>query len=200
MSVRCLRFGADRGRSPPRRLNTSDLARLIAKKFVYLSSTIGKITNVFVDLSRVHIVHRNCTLSAAHRRHTALRQLSGGNQQKVVLAKWLSTRANLYLLDEPTVGVDIRAKAEIYRVIDELAAQGAAVLLFSTDLIELQGITDRILILARGKLVRELVSKETSHQEILGWASAAGSGSGSGSSPSASASASSTHGHEAVQA
>ncbi|OXC73236.1 ribose transport ATP-binding protein rbsA [Caballeronia sordidicola] len=112
----------------------------------------------------------------------------------------MSTRANLYLLDEPTVGVDIRAKAEIYRVIDELAAQGAAVLLFSTDLIELQGITDRILILARGKLVRELVSKETSHQEILGWASAAGSGSGSGSSPSASASASSTHGHEAVQA
>jgi ribose transport system ATP-binding protein len=101
------------------------------------------------------------------------RQLSGGNQQKVVLAKWLSTRSNLYLLDEPTVGVDIGAKAEIYRAIDGLAAQGAAVLVFSTDLIELQGITDRILILARGRLVRELVSKETNHQEILGWASSA---------------------------
>jgi len=101
------------------------------------------------------------------------RQLSGGNQQKVVLAKWLGTHSNLYLFDEPTVGVDIGAKAEIYRTIDELAAQGAAVLVFSTDLIELQGITDRILILARGKLVRELVSKETNHQEILGWASGA---------------------------
>src|SRR5471030_2461523 len=117
------------------------------------------------------------------------RQLSGGNQQKVVLAKWLSTRANLYLLDEPTVGVDIRAKAEIYRVLDELAAQGAAVLLFSTDLIELQGITDRILILARGSLVQELVSKETTHQEILGWASAAGPSRSEGS----------THDLEAVQ-
>src|SRR5476651_1444499 len=117
------------------------------------------------------------------------RQLSGGNQQKVVLAKWLSTRANLYLLDEPTVGVDIRAKAEIYRVLDELAAQGAAVLLFSTDLIELQRITDRILILARGSLVQELVSKETTHQEILGWASAAGPSRSEGS----------THDLEAVQ-
>jgi ribose transport system ATP-binding protein len=101
------------------------------------------------------------------------RHLSGGNQQKVVLAKWLSTEASLYLLDEPSVGVDIGAKAEIYRVLDGLAAQGAAVLLFSTDLIELLGITDRILVMARGALVKELVSTTTTHQEILGWATAA---------------------------
>ncbi len=100
-----------------------------------------------------------------------VRQLSGGNQQKVVLAKWLNTGASLYLLDEPTVGVDIAAKAEIYRELEQLAADGALVIIFSTDLPELQAITDRILVLARGELVRTLNTPDTDHHEILAWAS-----------------------------
>jgi ribose transport system ATP-binding protein len=103
-----------------------------------------------------------------------VRQLSGGNQQKVVLAKWLNTGAALYLLDEPTVGVDIAAKAEIYLELARLAANGALVIIFSTDLLELQTITDRILVLARGKLVKTLDTRTADHHEILAWATGAG--------------------------
>ena len=77
---------------------------------------------------------------------TPVRQLSGGNQQKVVLGKSLSRESALYILDEPTVGVDIGAKTEIYRLIGELASQGAAILILSSDLLELLGLTDRILV------------------------------------------------------
>ncbi|MCC8402299.1 sugar ABC transporter ATP-binding protein [Paraburkholderia sp. MMS20-SJTN17] len=106
-----------------------------------------------------------------------VRHLSGGNQQKVALGKWLSRGADLassvYLLDEPTVGVDIGAKAEIYRLLDRLADEGAAVLLFSSDLIELLDITDRVLVMARGRLVRELASRESDSRDVLAWATGA---------------------------
>jgi len=80
----------------------------------------------------------------------AVHQLSGGNQQKVALAKWLSRHSALYLLDEPSVGIDIGAKVEIYRLIGRLAEEGAAVLVLSSDLPELIGITDRIVVMHRG--------------------------------------------------
>jgi ribose transport system ATP-binding protein len=79
----------------------------------------------------------------------------------------------VYLLDEPTVGVDIGAKTEIYRLLDRLARDGAAVLLFSSDLIELLGMTDRVLVMARGRIVRELVSREADSQDVLAWATGA---------------------------
>lgn len=104
---------------------------------------------------------------------TPARQLSGGNQQKVALARWLSCESTVYLLDEPTVGVDVGAKQEIYRLLDELARSGACVLLFSSDLIELVGVTDRILVMKRGLVVREIVSRETDTQTVLAWASGA---------------------------
>jgi ribose transport system ATP-binding protein len=104
---------------------------------------------------------------------TPVRHLSGGNQQKVALAKWLSRTSSLYLLDEPTVGVDVGAKIEIYRLLDRLARDGAAVLLFSSDLIELLGVTDRVLVMARGRIVRELVSSEADSQDVLAWATGA---------------------------
>ncbi|RRW79010.1 sugar ABC transporter ATP-binding protein [Pantoea dispersa] len=103
-----------------------------------------------------------------------LRQLSGGNQQKAVLAKWLNTHATLYLLDEPTVGVDIAAKAAIYQTLQQLAAAGAVIILFSTDLLELQTLADRIIVLARGEQVATLSARHTSHQEILSLASGTG--------------------------
>jgi ribose transport system ATP-binding protein len=102
-----------------------------------------------------------------------VRHLSGGNQQKVALAKWLSRESSVYLLDEPTVGVDVGAKAEIYRLLDGLVREGASVLLFSSDLIELLSITDRILVLQRGRIVRELESRETDTQTVLAWATGA---------------------------
>ncbi|AOK31777.1 MULTISPECIES: sugar ABC transporter ATP-binding protein [Burkholderia] len=101
------------------------------------------------------------------------RFLSGGNQQKVALAKWLGRASSVYLLDEPTLGVDVGAKAQIYRLIDELARAGAAVLLFTTDLTELLDVTDRVYVMARGQIVAERASLQTTTQDILGWATLA---------------------------
>ena len=81
--------------------------------------------------------------------------LSGGNQQKVVLAKWLSTQASLFLFDEPTQGVDIGAKDEIYDIIDGLAADNKAVLVASSDLEEVLILADRVLAMHEGRIVAE---------------------------------------------
>ncbi len=97
--------------------------------------------------------------------------LSGGNQQKVALAKWLGAGATVFLLDEPTVAVDVAAKVEIYRLLAELAAEGAAVLLLSTDLAELQGLADRVLVMHRGRLVREVPGNEATADALLSAAS-----------------------------
>ncbi|KGS03487.1 ABC transporter family protein [Burkholderia sp. ABCPW 111] len=102
-----------------------------------------------------------------------VRFLSGGNQQKVALAKWLGRASSVYLLDEPTVGVDVDAKAQIYRLIDELARSGAAVLLFSSDLTELLDVTDRVYVMARGEIVAARASAQTTTQDVLAWATLA---------------------------
>jgi ABC-type sugar transport system ATPase subunit len=93
-------------------------------------------------------------------------QLSGGNQQKIVLAKMLARRPKVLLLDEPTRGIDVGTKAEIYRLIRELAARGTTVLAVSSELPELIGISDRILIMHEGRLSGE-VAAETADEELL---------------------------------
>jgi ABC-type sugar transport system ATPase subunit len=94
------------------------------------------------------------------------RQLSGGNQQKVVLAKWLLTNPKLLILDEPTRGIDIGAKAEIYKLMSGLANQGIAILMISSELPEIFGMSDRILVISNGKLVFEC-SREDATQDII---------------------------------
>lgn len=81
--------------------------------------------------------------------------LSGGNQQKVVLAKWICRDAKLYILNQPTSGVDVRAKAEIYALIHQMAKDGAGILLISQDIAEVVGLSDRILVMYRGEIVEE---------------------------------------------
>lgn len=94
-------------------------------------------------------------------------RLSGGNQQKVLLARWLYAGSQVFLLDEPTRGVDVAARAEIYREINELAEAGAAIVMVSSDLPELLGMADRILVMRRGHLVAELNAKETTQEEVV---------------------------------
>lgn len=85
-------------------------------------------------------------------RNALVRELSGGNQQKVAIAKWLSCQSRVYVLDEPTVAVDVGAKVEIYNLLNRLAGEGAAILLLSSDLLELVGVCDRVLVVYRGRL------------------------------------------------
>jgi ribose transport system ATP-binding protein len=97
-------------------------------------------------------------------------RMSGGNQQKALLARWLFARTGVFLLDEPTRGVDVAARAEIYREINELAEAGSAIVMVSSDLPELLGMADRILVMRRGRLVAELSARETTQEEILKYA------------------------------
>ena len=93
--------------------------------------------------------------------------LSGGNQQKVVLAKWLLTRPRILLLDEPTRGIDIGAKQEIYRQINELAQQGLALIVVSSELEELRGLCDRILVLHEGRITGRFAGAEATAEAIM---------------------------------
>jgi ribose transport system ATP-binding protein len=93
--------------------------------------------------------------------------LSGGNQQKVVISKWLSSGVTLYILNQPTAAVDVGAKAEIYSLINELAAEGAGVLLVSQDLQELVGLSNRILVMFRGEIIDELKGNNVTTDQVL---------------------------------
>jgi ABC-type sugar transport system ATPase subunit len=96
--------------------------------------------------------------------------LSGGNQQKVVIAKWLALDPDLLILDEPTRGIDIGTKFELYRLIDVFAARGKAVLLVSSELPEILALADRVLVMRNGAIVAELTHTEASEEIILSYA------------------------------
>ncbi|HVX12266.1 MAG TPA: sugar ABC transporter ATP-binding protein [Pirellulales bacterium] len=93
--------------------------------------------------------------------------LSGGNQQKIAIAKWLARACRLLILDEPTRGIDVGAKAEIYSLMRELAAQGIGVLMISSDLEEILGVSDRVLVMHQGDLAGEISREEMSEQAIM---------------------------------
>ncbi|MFC0274466.1 sugar ABC transporter ATP-binding protein [Metabacillus herbersteinensis] len=93
--------------------------------------------------------------------------LSGGNQQKVVIAKWLSISPKVLLLDEPTRGVDIGAKTEIHKIVSKLADEGLAVLMISSELPEVLGVSDRILVMSEGRLTGELSREEATQEKIM---------------------------------
>jgi ABC-type sugar transport system ATPase subunit len=110
-------------------------------------------------IERLHIRPPNPTAVVA--------RLSGGNQQKAVFARWLFAGSMVLLLDEPTRGVDVAARTDIYRAINELVESGAAVVLISSDLPELLGMADRILVMRRGRMVAEMAARRTTQEEIL---------------------------------
>jgi len=93
--------------------------------------------------------------------------LSGGNQQKLLLGRALIAQSRLWVLDEPTRGIDIAAKVDVYQLIGRMAAEGKAVLIISSELPELFGITDRILVMSRGRLVADLVTSKTTQEAVM---------------------------------
>jgi ribose transport system ATP-binding protein len=129
-------------------------------------------------LSRARLVARRRELQTADsmRRQLNIRTLglsqivgllSGGNQQKVVLGKWLMRRPRLLILDEPTRGVDVGAKSEIYAIMDRLAAEGVGILMISSDLEEILGMSDRVLVMHEGRLAGELPREQLSEERIM---------------------------------
>jgi ribose transport system ATP-binding protein len=93
--------------------------------------------------------------------------LSGGNQQKVVLAKWLARRARVVIFDEPTRGIDVAAKVEIYNLMNELKQSGIAVMFVSSEMPEILGISDRIIVMCDGRVTGEMPIEEATQEKIL---------------------------------
>jgi ribose transport system ATP-binding protein len=129
----------------------------------------GSVNKVATDaVENFHIRLANLEIRAV--------DLSGGNQQKLLLARWLAINPRVLMLDEPTRGVDIGAKSEIYRIISDLAAQGVAILMVSSELTEIVGMSDRVLVMREGELVGELddsLGKEITQEKIMHYATGA---------------------------
>ena len=102
-----------------------------------------------------------------------VKNLSGGNQQKVILGKWLLMNCDILIFDEPTRGIDVGAKQEIYELINQLASQGKVVILISSELPELIGMSDRVIVMAEGRISGELEKEEINQEKILELASKA---------------------------
>jgi ABC-type sugar transport system ATPase subunit len=98
---------------------------------------------------------------------TVVGQLSGGNQQKVVLGRWMARRPSVLLIDEPTVGIDIGARSEFYRLLDSYAAEGGACLVVSSDLSEVLDLADRVVVMRGGRSVAEFEGDQMTRQNIL---------------------------------
>lgn len=103
----------------------------------------------------------------------SVQNLSGGNQQKVVLAKWLFTHSRILIFDEPTRGIDVGAKSEIYKLMNALAAQGVAILMVSSELPEVLGMSDRILVMHEGRIAGELSRDEATQEKVMSLATGA---------------------------
>lgn len=104
---------------------------------------------------------------------TTARELSGGNQQKVVIAKWLMTSAQIFLFDEPTRGIDVGTKAEVYKLMQKLAQEGAGIIMISSEMPEVLEISDRILVMSRGAIVAEVYPADVNQELLLKYASTA---------------------------
>ena len=147
------------GLSVKHNISLSSLPRFARRGFVADKSETEAATKTVRDL--------NIKVAGLNQRVT---QLSGGNQQKVVIGKVLLSAPTLVILDEPTRGIDVGAKAEIYKLINQLTAKGIAVLLISSELPELLGLSNRIVVLAKGKQTAVLSTQEATPETIMHYA------------------------------
>jgi ribose transport system ATP-binding protein len=136
-----------------------------------LATNLSSLSHMnFLSFSKINHVVQNAITNFEVRPAEAdreVRLLSGGNQQKVVIAKWMATNPKIVLMDEPTVGVDIGTKVEIMKLVRSIAAEGKSVILISSELPELLGVCDRILVIRKGKIAEELDRKDVRDEDHL---------------------------------
>jgi ABC-type sugar transport system ATPase subunit len=137
---------------------TLAIHRSLLRMWIFLSRRKeSAITDAYIDTLRIKISSRERRVS----------ELSGGNQQKVVLARWLATRPRILILDEPTRGIDVAVKAEVHRIISELADQGVAILLISSELPEILALSDRVLVMDGGRVKKLLATSNVTQETIM---------------------------------
>ncbi len=131
------------------------LDRLVSRGFINFKKQKGLVQD-YINRMAIKLTGQN----------TLARQLSGGNQQKAIVAKWLATESKILIMDEPTRGIDVGAKAEIYRILRSLADQGVSLIIVSSELPETLSLCDRVLVVREGKIVAE-VSREAATEELI---------------------------------
>ncbi len=142
-------------------ITMADIDRVVSKRLVLRKRKEAQIAEHFVERLRIKTPSVN----------QKTRFLSGGNQQKVILAKWLFTQPKVLIFDEPTQGIDVGAKVEVYRLIAEFVGNRGGVLLVSSELPELMGLCDRIYVMHKGQIVKEFARKEATEENIMLFAS-----------------------------
>ena len=135
----------------------ANIKNYIAKKLYLSTKKMSNDTAWAIDQFRVK----------THSQFAKIGTLSGGNQQKVIIGRWVLTNPDIYLFDEPTRGIDVGAKYEIYQLMINLAKEGKAIIMVSSELPELLGVCDRILVMSGGRLTGTVNAKETSQEEIM---------------------------------
>jgi putative multiple sugar transport system ATP-binding protein len=156
---------------------------LILSNSIRINTTLANLTKVsrlrHIDVElerRVAEAHREKLTVKCSDVEQHVENLSGGNQQKVLLSKWMFAEPDILLLDEPTRGIDVGAKYEIYKIINDLAAEGKSVLMISSEMPELLGMCDRIYVMSEGRVVSEFDRKEASQEAIMASILQSGSG------------------------
>jgi ribose transport system ATP-binding protein len=159
------------GRMPPRERIRRGMALLTENRredgLLMEAPVLANLALVWPKTDRLRSVAQSVRLHCANLDRQPVRQLSGGNQQKVALGKWLVEMPRVLILDEPTRGIDVGAKPEIYRIVAEVASKGAGVLLISSEVEELIGLSDRIVVMRRGELRGSLTRAEFDRERIL---------------------------------
>ncbi len=149
--------------------------------FLQLSVRINTTISGLRRLTRLGVINFGKELTLVKRMIQELRiktptpsflvvNMSGGNQQKVVLARWLSVGTRIFVMDEPTRGIDVGSKSEIYQIMDELTRQGVGIIMISSELPEVLGMSDRIMVMRQGRIVKELSRAEASEEAIMQYA------------------------------
>ena len=146
------------------------LAHLSIKQNITLSALGNFTRSGFINLRQEHAHAKEYAASmriASPDLERWVYYLSGGNQQKVVIAKWLSSQADIFLFDEPTRGIDVAAKVEVYQLMGELLKRGAAIVMISSEMPEILGMSDRILVMRGGRICGEFTRAEATEENIL---------------------------------
>ncbi|MBV9645465.1 MAG: sugar ABC transporter ATP-binding protein, partial [Verrucomicrobia bacterium] len=134
------------------------IANLVnTRKFVVRQADDSRTGNRFVKLLNIK----------TNDSRTRVLNLSGGNQQKVVLAKWFNTNGEIFIFDEPTLGIDVGSKQEIYKVMVDLLREGKSIIMVSSDMPEVISMSDRVIIMKNGEKMAELTTDEISEENIL---------------------------------
>ena len=137
---------------------------------IAISSLEKYMTGLFVDENKKNknAAHYFEEMDVHPRRIDYLtKNMSGGNQQKVILSRWMSAETEILIFDEPTKGVDVAAKAEIYRLMEDMVAQGKSLIVVSSELPEVMGLSDRLIIMSEGRITGELTNKDDYIEDVI---------------------------------